>query len=124
MNKESCVTKHLSIVALAALAVVSTTAPVAAQSRSTASSTILEAAVTAAPGNSRVALTEALTSSAAITAAHGLGLTRADIGTRIAALDNVEARQLTDRVLAGGANVVISTTAIIIGLLILILLTT
>ncbi len=115
---------HLVIPVLAALAMASISAPLTAQSRSTASSATLEAAVTASPSNGRAALTEALTSSTAITAAHTLGLTAGDIGARVAALDDASARQLGDRVLAGGANVVISTTAIIIGLLILILLTT
>ena len=108
---------------LVAIATIVMSAPLRAQSRSTADSTTLDAAVSARPVAGHSALTTALGSPEAVVAAGRLGLSPDELAARIAAIDESTAQQLSDRVLAGGANVVISTTAIIIILLILILLT-
>lgn len=115
--------KVLSLPLFAALAVISLSTPLSAQSRGTVTGATLDAAVAAPAATSRAVVTSALTSREAISAAGKLGVTAGQLTARVAALDDASVNQYADRILAGGrANVVISTTAIIIGLLILILL--
>lgn len=116
--------RQLSTFLLAAVAAVTLSAPLAAQSRSTIDAGTLDGAVAARPANNRAIVSSALTSSSALTTAASLGLSRSALETRIASLDDASAQQLAEKILAGGdSTVVISTTAIIIGLLLLILLT-
>ena len=116
--------KTIPLSMLVAIAAVSLSVPLAAQGRSTVSSTALDAAVAARPATSRAIVTTALSSPEAVAAAARLGMSATDLSHRVAALDDASAQQLAERILAGGrANLVISTTAIIIILLVLILLT-
>ncbi len=106
---------------LLALVATLVAAPVSAQARSAVSVVELDAAVAnAAPTAGSVA--PALASPVALAAASRLGLSPAAFADRVATLDPV-ARARAERILAGGADsIVISTTAIIIGLLLIILL--
>jgi hypothetical protein len=118
------VSKMLPMSLLVAAATMTLSAPLTAQGKSTISSAALDAAVAARPAGNRAVVTSALSSTQAVAAAGRLGMNSDQLTARIAALDDVSAQQLADRILAGGrANLVISTTAIIIILLILILLT-
>jgi len=109
---------------LVAAATMTLSVSLPAQGRSTISSAALDAAVAVRPAGSRAVVSSALSSSQAVAAAGRLGMNPKELKARIAALDDVSAQQLADRILAGGrANLVISTTAIIIILLVLILLT-
>lgn len=115
---------RIPVTLLAAMATLTLSAPLMAQARSTAGSAALDAAVVARPADQRAAVTAALTSPQALAAAERLGMNADQVTARVAALDEPAVGQLSDRILAGGnSTVVISTTAIIIGLLILILLT-
>jgi hypothetical protein len=108
------------IVAAAGLAVA---APLAAQTRSTVTTSTLDAAVAARPADSRAALTTALSSKESLALAGRLGLSADQLHARIAALDDASAQRLSEQALAGGSNLVISTSAVIIILLLIILLT-
>lgn len=111
----------LAIAAVAALAV---TAPLAAQSRSTVDANMLDAAVAVRSDLNRTRVTSALTSPRANAVAASMGLSPAVVAARLAALDDAGAAQVSGEILSGGdSTVVISTTAIIIGLLLIILLT-
>ena len=116
--------KHLSVVLLAALATLTLSVPVAAQKRSTVSAGVLDAAVSASPDRNRAVVTSALTSGNALAVAATMGLSPDAVAARIAALDDASTQKVADQILAGGdERIVISTTAIIIGLLLIILLT-
>ncbi len=116
--------KFTPVALLAALATLTVTAPVSAQSRSTVNSATLDAAVAARPAPDRAAVTAALTSSRAVAVAGRLGLSADELSIRVAALDDNSMQQISDRILAGGSStVVISTTTIIIVLLVIILIT-
>ena len=116
--------RKLSLSLLAAFAAISLTAPLSAQGRSTIDVSTLDGAVAARPVNNRAIVASALTSNNALASAASMGLSRSALETRIAALDDASAQQMAERILAcGDSTVVISTTAIIIGLLLLILLT-
>lgn len=116
--------RQLKVSLLAAIAAISLSAPLSAQARSTIDLGALDGAVAARPVNNRAIVSSALTSSNALATAASMGLSRTALETRIAALDDASAQQLADRILTGGdSRIVISTTAIIIGLLLLILLT-
>jgi hypothetical protein len=118
------VKKHKILSTLAAIAAISIATPLAAQSRSTADMRTLDAAVIVHTDANRSAVTAALTSSRALAVAGTMGLSPQEVSTRLAALDDASVKQVADEILAGGeSRVVISTTAIIIGLLIIILLT-
>lgn len=115
--------KITPVTLLVALATITLSAPLPAQSRSTATSATLDAAVASRADDSRAALTAALTSSEGLAAAGKLGVSADELSARIAALDDATAQQLSDQFLAGGdKNVVIGTTAIIIILLVVIIL--
>lgn len=115
----------ISMPLFVALATISMSAPLSAQASGTVNSATLDAAVAARPAPGRAVVTSALTSSEAITAAGKMGMSADQLSARAAALDAASVNQFADQIRAGGReNVVISTTAIIIGLLILILLTT
>jgi biopolymer transport protein ExbD len=117
------VSKPLAV-SLAALAVIMAAAPLSAQTRSTVDVNTLDAAVSARPVNNRAIIASALSSKGAHAAAARMGLSPDDLTARIAALDDASAKRAADQVLAGGdGTIVISTTAVIIGLLLLILLT-
>ena len=78
----------------------------------------------ARPVVNRAALTSVFASAQGQAAAARLGLSQDALSARIAALDESSARAVSEQVLAGGdGTIVISTTAIIIGLLLIILLT-
>jgi L-serine deaminase len=118
------VKKHKTLSTLAAIAAISIATPLAAQSRSTVDMRTLDAAVIVHTDANRSAVTAALTSTRALAVAGTMGLSPEDVSTRLAALDDASVKQVADEILAGGeSRVVISTTAIIIGLLIIILLT-
>jgi len=119
------VLKLTPVALCAAFAAITVSVPMSAQGRSTANRTTLDAAVAARPSTSRAAVTAALATPEALSAARRLGLSAEDVSARVATLDDNAVQQISDRILAGGdSKVVISTTAIIIVLLILILLTT
>lgn len=109
---------------MAAAAGLAVAAPLAAQTRSTVSTSTLDAAVATRPADSRAALSAALSSQESLALAGRLGLSADQLHARIAALDDASAQRLSQQALAGGSsNLVISTTAIIIILLLIILLT-
>ena len=97
-------------------------APLSAQARTTVSSATLDAAVATAPATNRAAVTAALSSSHVLAVAGRMGISPAQLATRVASLDDASIQQLNDRILAGGSTVVISTTAIIIVILLILLL--
>lgn len=107
---------------IAALAATALSAPLSAQARSTVTTATLDATIRGSAVNNRSLVVGALSSSDAIAAAGKLGVSPTQLSDRVAALDDASVNQYAERIRAGGANVVISTTAIIIGLLILILL--
>ena len=115
---------RISLSLVAAFAAMAVAAPLHAQMRSTIDASALDATVASRPDRSRALVTSTLTSNTALGIAASMGLSAENVSTRIAALDDASARKVADQMLAGGDQmVVISTTAIIIGLLILILLT-
>ena len=116
--------KHMSLVLMAALATITFAAPVSAQKRSTADAQVLDAAVATRPDRNRAVVTSALTSSDGLAAAARMGLSPDALAARIATLDDASAQKVADQILAGGDDrIVLSTTAVIIGLLLIILLT-
>ena len=116
--------KLMPVVLFAALMTITLASPVSAQKRSTADAAVLDAAVAARPDRNRAVVTSALTSSDGLAAAARMGLSPDALTARIAALDDASAQKVADQILAGGdERIIISTTAVIIGLLILILLT-
>jgi hypothetical protein len=118
------VSKQISLSVLAAFAAVTLAAPLSAQTRSTIDAGSLDAAVAVRPVNTRAAVSSALTSTSALAVAANMGLTPEAVATRIAALDDASAKKVADQILAGGDDrIVLSTTAVIIGLLLIILLT-
>jgi hypothetical protein len=120
---------HRTLSLLLAAAGLGLTAPLHAQGRSAITTAELEAAVTVRPAGTRQAVRDFLALPQVQKVADRMGVSTADLSAGVAGLDQASldriARQTAvgDRTLAGGANtIVISTTAIIIGLLILILL--
>ena len=115
------------ILAVAALGLAT---PILAQSRSAVTTAELEAAVTVPANGNRQTVRDFLARPEVQSVAGRMGVRASELSAAVATLDSASvdriARQATanDRQLAGGANhtIVISTTAIIIGLLILILL--
>ena len=104
-------------------------APLAAQGRSAVSTAELDAVVSARPAANGDAVRTLLTSPQAQRVAARMGIKPAELSARVAGLDRASLGRLADqarvnqRDLAGGSStIVISTTAVIIGLLILILL--
>ncbi|MCC7051917.1 MAG: hypothetical protein IT355_01535 [Gemmatimonadaceae bacterium] len=115
---------HRSFGAMAALTAIVIASPLAAQSRSIVDAGTLDAAMSARPDSNRAAVTAILTTPRARAAAATLGLGPEAVAARLATLDDAGVRQVADQVLAGGeSTVVISTTAIIIGLLLILVLT-
>lgn len=120
--------RNRSLSLLTAVAALAFAAPLAAQQKSTIDVGTLDAAVSARPAgrtaDSRAVIASALASSEARAAAATMGMSSEALATQIASLDDVSAQKLADQILAGGeSRIVISTTAIIIGLLLIILLT-
>jgi hypothetical protein len=113
------------ILAAAALTVA---VPLSAQGRTAVTTSELEAAATARPAGTREAVRDFLAVAQVQRVAARMGIDLKDLSAGVATLDRAALDRFAaqspagTRDLAGGANVVISTTAIIIGLLILILL--
>lgn len=115
---------------LLVLAAFGATTPLVAQDRTAVSGAELDAAVVAQPRGSREVVRQPLTSLAGQQTASRVGSSPVAVSSGVEAVEQVAIDPLTERtlpdtrVLAGGANtIVISTTAIIIGLLLIILLT-
>ena len=121
--------KHIAVVGFLALATLGPSAPLAAQARSAVSSAELESAVLTAPAANQAAVQRFLQDDRVTEAASSMGIRTAALAARVSMLDEATLDQVAERTraayrdLAGGGHstVVISTTAIIIGLLILIL---
>lgn len=120
---------HRTLSLLAASAALGLTTPLLAQGRSAVTTAELEAAVTTRPASTREAVRDFLTLPQVQKVADRMGVSTAELSAGVATLDQSSLDQIAqlnvvpDRPLAGGdSTVVISTTAIIIGLLILILL--
>lgn len=121
--------KSLAISGILVLATLGASAPLAAQARSAVSSAELESAVLTSPAPNQAAVQSFLQDARVTEAASRMGVSTADLAAGASTLDEstlnqwAERTRAADRGLAGGSDtVVISTTAIIIGLLILILL--
>lgn len=122
--------KRLAFSTISVVAALGLTSPLLAQSRSAVSSAELDAAAAARPMGHRDALRGFLMTDQAQTVAARMGVSPSDLSARLATLDDasldgiLQGTELGDRILAGGdGTIVISTTAVIIGLLLLILLT-
>ena len=120
------------LISAIAVAAIGTAAPLAAQERSAVSSAELDAAIGRTieqRTSDQRAIRDFLESERARAVTANMGVGTEDLTTRVAGLDDATLRRIADavrdeeRVLAGGDTIVISTTAVIIGLLILILLT-
>ncbi len=121
--------KSIAVLGVLGLVLLGGSAPLAAQARSTVSSADLESAVITAPGTDEATVQRFLQDDRVIEAATSMGVRASDLAAGVQTLDAsalhqvAERTRASDRQLAGGnQTVVISTTAIIIGLLILILL--
>jgi hypothetical protein len=122
--------RPFSLLMLMAVAGVSLTAPIAAQTRSAVSVAELDAAVAERPAAAREAVLKFLTTDRAQEAADRMGVNISDLSARVAGLDQASLTQvahqagMTDEVLAGGADsrIVISATTLIIILLVVILI--
>ena len=122
-------TTHRTLSLLVAAAGLGLAAPLQAQGRSAVTSAELEAAVTTRPAGTREAVRDFLAIPQVQKVADRMGVSTAELSAGVATLDQSSLDRIAqlgvvaDRPLAGGDNtIVISTTAIIIGLLILILL--
>lgn len=120
--------KILAVSGILVIATLSTSASLAAQTRSTVSSADLETAVTTAPAPNQAEVQRFLRDPRVVAAANRMGTRTSDLALRISRLDEATLSQIaaqtrpTDPALAGGSTVVITTTVIIIALLILIVL--
>lgn len=122
-------TTHRTLSLLVATAGLGLAAPLHAQGRSAVTTAELEAAVTTRPAGTREAVRDFLAIPQVQKVADRMGVSTTELSAGVATLDQSSLDQIAqlsvaaDRPLAGGdSTVVISTTAIIIGLLILILL--
>ncbi len=120
---------HRSLFIVTAALSLGLATPLLAQDRSAVTPAQLDAAAAARPAGDRQEIRSLLSTDEARTLASRMGVSAADLSARVASLDEAtlsllaERAQAGERDLAGGDNtVVISTTAIIIGLLVLILL--
>ena len=120
--------RQFSLLMLMAVAAVSLTAPLAAQTRSAVSSAELDAAVAEQPVTSREAVLDFLTTDQAQETAGRMGVNISDLSARVAGLDEASLARIADQagmndeVLAGGADtIVISATTLIIILLLVII---
>jgi len=120
---------HRTLSLLAASAALGLTTPLLAQGRSAVTSAELETAVATRPAGTREAVRDFLAIPQVQKVADRMGVSTAELAAGVATLDQSSLDRIAqlgvvaDRPLAGGDNtIVISTTAIIIGLLILILL--
>jgi hypothetical protein len=120
---------HRTLSLLVATAGLGLAAPLHAQGRCALTSAELEAAVTTRPAGTREAVRDFLAIPQVQKVADRMGVSTAELSAGVATLDQSSLDRIAqlgvvaDRPLAGGDNtIVISTTAIIIGLLILILL--
>ena len=123
--------KYLKLSTIIAVATLGFSAPLNAQSRAAVTSAELDAALVTSQASRGQAVRQVLMSDQAQQLAGRMGISPAELSTRVEALDEAalnrlaERVQVNDRPLAGGDPhvLVISTTAIIIFLLLLILLT-
>jgi len=122
--------KYIASAGALVAATIITAAPLSAQAPSTVQRGLLEAAVVAPANGDAESVQRWLRSDLVGGVARNLGADVGDLAARVATLDATAMHDLAERAradeqnLAGGdSTVVISTTAIIIGLLILILLT-
>jgi uncharacterized protein YidB (DUF937 family) len=123
--------KRLPFSLIAAVAALAFSSPVQAQDRSAVSGAELDVAVLATPAHEGVAVRQFLSTEQVQEVAEQLGVNAPDLAAHVEAMDDATLARLAqqggldEQALAGGADrIVISTTAIIIGLLILILVTT
>ena len=121
--------KLLSLAMLTAVAVFGLTAPLSAQTRSAVSAAELDAAVAEQPSAVRVAVQDFLTTDRAQALADGMGTSISELSALVAGLDDASLNRIAeqagidDSALAGGADqVVISVTALLLILIIIILL--
>ena len=120
--------RNRSLSLITAVAALAFAAPLSAQQKSIIDVGTLDAAVSARSASrtteSRAVIASALASSEARAVAAKMGVSSETLATQIASLDDVSAQSMAEQILAGGeSRIVISTTAIIIGLLLIILLT-
>lgn len=122
--------KQLVTLGLLVVGSVGLSAPLAAQGRSAVSGAELNAAVAARPAGNRETVQRWLQTDRVTATAARMGVNTASLTTQVAALDDATLGSLAaqaradERQLAGGdSKIVISTTAVIIALLILILIT-
>ena len=121
---------RISLSTIAAVAALAFVSPVLAQDRSAVSGSDLDAALVSSPAQSGAAVRQFLSTEQVQKVAAEMGISAAELSTRVAALDDATMSRLAqqsglaDQALAGAGSekVVLSTTAIIIILLILILL--
>lgn len=121
--------RHHSMSMILAAAALGLAAPIHAQGRSAVTTAELDAAVAARPAGTREAVRDFLAIPQVQNVANRMGVSIPELSAGVATLDQASLDRISrqtaigDLALAGGADtIVISTTAIIIGLLILILL--
>lgn len=119
---------HRSLFMATAVLSLGLAAPLLAQDRSAVTPAQLDAAAAARPARAE-AIRNLLSTDQARTLAGRMGVSAEDLSARVASLDEATLSLLAERALAGerdlaggDSKVIISTTAIIIGLLVLILL--
>jgi hypothetical protein len=125
------VSKHLAIPGILTVVVLSSAAPVAAQSRSAVSGAELERAVlerSARQTSNQETVQQFLRTDAVRQAGTRMGVNTDDLAAKVATLDEAtlgnlaERTRAADQQLAGGDTIVISATVVIIALLIIILI--
>jgi hypothetical protein len=121
--------KVVAVIGIAGLAALSTSAPLAAQAQSAVSSSELESAVLAAPASNQAAVQSFLQNEQVIGVANSMGVSTADLSSRVSTMDETTLNQVAERTraanldLAGGdQRIVLGTTAILLIIIIIILL--
>jgi hypothetical protein len=123
------VLKSVAVLGILAFASLGLSAPLAAQARSTVSSTELESAVVAAPAANQAAVQHFLQNEQVIGVAKSMGVNTTELAGRVSAMDEASLNQVAERTraadlnLAGGdQTIVLGTTAILLIIIIIILL--
>jgi hypothetical protein len=123
------VSKYFAVIGILALAALSVSTPLAAQSRSGVSSSDLESAVVTAPAANQAAVQQFLQDERVVGVASSMGVSTTDLAGRVSTLDEATLSQVADRTraadlnLAGGdQTIVLGTTAILLIIIIIILL--
>ena len=121
--------KSVAVLGILAVASLGLSAPLAAQARSTVSSTELESAVVAAPAANQAAVQHFLQNEQVIGVATSMGVSTTDLAGRVSTMDEASLSQVAERTraadlnLAGGdQTIVLGTTAILLIIIIIILL--